>query len=851
MKAEDYDDASEGTNALLSYSIEKNAFDEKTGEQIFMIERESGIIRTLVCCLDREQTSNYRLEVVAMDGGGLRESRININFSIFENLTATATASIVVLDINDRPPRFTQNEWFVEIEETIGSSVSDQDILTVSVHDDDANNTFTYKVVNSSGFGADKFTIMPNTDGTGSLRVIKPLDFEDPNQSGGFKFQIQVTDYNNSRTGDKNHTAKAWVVIKLIDVNDNEPQFFQSNTQVQVFENTPAGRQLTSMRARDPDRKGKSKVYYMIERSSDQHRIFHIDRSGTVSLQRTLDREATPFHVIKILAVDDGLPAKTATASITIVVMDINDCAPELAEQSNSIILENLPPQKIADIAAIDKDDPAAQHGPPFHFILDPAAADKIHSSFRIENIPEGDNGNGVARIFSLRKFDRETQKVYHVPIIIKDSGKPSLTGTSTLTVVIGDINDNLMEPGTKEVMFYSYRGRAHQTKVGQVYVHDPDDWDLGDKKFMWVTHPHPNFILDEDNGMLTMRYATSDTSYSANFLVNDHRHAQFNVNSSVDVKVRIVSELALYNAGSVRFENITDEDFVRKWDHRTEQPLYSKLQKFGEIIARIFGVESKSVAIFSVQLKQKKPPLTDVFFSVYDSNYLQSTKINSFMLKYKAQIEHEMQLPIAIIGIDACLPENVSCDGSCTSEIKIFDTHYLIDANRTAYVGVNVQMVPQCVCSARNFSAKESCYPNPCHNGGQCKESKYNVHCQCPEGFNGPSCQMLERTFRGDGFAWFPPLKSCERSHLSVEFLTLELHGLILYNGPFELHDKSHHLVSDFIALELNAGRLKLLINFGSGTLELDVSTSEALNDGRWHTADIYWDREVRKVVK
>ena len=57
----------------------------------------------------------------------------------------------------------------------------------------------------------------------------------------------------------------------------------------------------------------------------------------------------------------------------------------------------------------------------------------------------------------SLRSFDREQQKEYLVPIVIKDSGNPSMTGTSTLTVVIGDSNDNKMQPGQKDIMVYNY----------------------------------------------------------------------------------------------------------------------------------------------------------------------------------------------------------------------------------------------------------------------------------------------------------------------------------------------------------------------------------------------------------
>ena len=72
MTAVDYDDPSEGTNAKLIYSIEKNVIEEETGSPIFEIESETGVIKTAVCCLDRERTPDYSIQVVAMDGGGLK-----------------------------------------------------------------------------------------------------------------------------------------------------------------------------------------------------------------------------------------------------------------------------------------------------------------------------------------------------------------------------------------------------------------------------------------------------------------------------------------------------------------------------------------------------------------------------------------------------------------------------------------------------------------------------------------------------------------------------------------------------------------------------------------------------------
>lgn len=76
---------------------------------------------------------------------------------------------------------------------------------------------------------------------------------------------------------------------------------------------------------------------------------------------------------------------------------------------------------------------------------------------FSVFSPTEGANGDGMAVISSLRSFDREQQKEYLIPIVIKDSGNPAMTGTSTLTVIIRDVNDNKMQPGSKEIFAYNY----------------------------------------------------------------------------------------------------------------------------------------------------------------------------------------------------------------------------------------------------------------------------------------------------------------------------------------------------------------------------------------------------------
>lgn len=74
-------------------------------------------------------------------------------------------------------------------------------------------------------------------------------------------------------------------------------------------------------------------------------------------------------------------------------------------------------------------------------------------------HIGGGQNEYGAGIVTSLRVFDREEHKEYYMPIIMKDSGSPSVTGTNTLTIIIGDVNDNKHYPGHKNIFVYNYKG--------------------------------------------------------------------------------------------------------------------------------------------------------------------------------------------------------------------------------------------------------------------------------------------------------------------------------------------------------------------------------------------------------
>lgn len=87
-----------------------------------------------------------------------------------------------------------------------------------------------------------------------------------------------------------------------------------------------------------------------------------------------------------MLAIDDGVPPKTATATLTVIVQDINDNAPTFLKDYHPVLPEHVPPRKVVEILATDDDDRSKSNGPPFTFRMDPNADDIIRASFKVEH---------------------------------------------------------------------------------------------------------------------------------------------------------------------------------------------------------------------------------------------------------------------------------------------------------------------------------------------------------------------------------------------------------------------------------------------------------------------------------
>lgn len=633
------------------------------------------------------------------------------------------------------------------------------------------------------------------------------------------------------------------------------------------------------MEAYDPDvqdRNADQRIAYFIVKDTQQD-LIGIDKTGCMKLKKPLDRDPpngysmwtvgvsnqicrapTSYEIILPLTFnrcpqvvvmardEDGSPtALRESVVVNITLLDINDNAPFLDMPHPVIWGENKPPGRITELKARDYD--SDENGPPFEFRIDDSADDEIRSKFEIHK----------SSLYARVEFDREQRKSYDIPIAITDSGKPPMTGTSTLTVIIGDENDNRMQEGSSSIFVYNYKGEAPDTDIGRVYVNDPDDWDLPDKSFEWVSF-NDGFRLDPNTGMITLLSGTSNDTFVLKFIVTEKGHFgdSHQVYAYVNVTVKELPQEAVEKSGSVRFYGINAEQFVEP-----DESGVSRKEIFREKVASMLNASVDNVDVFTVlhSPHYNNRSLLDVRFSVHGSPYYAPEKLNTILAQHSKEIEREMRADILLVNIDECLFEKLHCNNSCRSYLNASTIPYSVYTNTSSFVGVRAVVDPQCTCHVAE--------PIVCLNGG----TPLAQRCECPPGLEGRRCELLSIGFHGDGWAIMPPPgQACEESHLGKGVDNIVVHlsrapfyfsftqitvagleitphvdnSLVFYFGPMTYNPKLG--VQDFMALELQQGYAMLYIDYGTGTARL-YQRQIKLTDGKSHRIDILWTKTVR----
>ncbi|XP_055058040.2 cadherin-18 [Misgurnus anguillicaudatus] len=429
VTATDADDPTYGNSAKIVYSILQ-------GHPFFTVDPKSGVIRTALTNMDRESREMYLVIIQAKDMAGS-----------VGGLSGSTTVNITLTDVNDNPPRFPQKNYQLYVPESaqVGKAVG-----KIKANDEDigVNAEMTYKITNEEG--AAMFSISTDSDKKeGVISLRKPLDYE---KKKAYTLNIEGVNTNLDPRFSYLGPFKDTTTLKLIigDV-DEAPVFTMDYYIMDVYENAPAGTDVGTVTAQDPD-STRSKVKYLIDQNTDGDTLFSIDASsGLIKTTRSLDREEAAWHNVTVMASEIDNPNLVSFVPVTVQVLDINDNAPYIATDSALIVCEGFKAgQVIQTIRATDRDNFANGQ---FSFALPEDLP--VNPNFTLK-----DNEDSSASVLARRQgFSQAEQELYQLPVVVWDGGEPLLSSTSTLTLRVCPCQRGARTPVCRAQAFLSSAG--------------------------------------------------------------------------------------------------------------------------------------------------------------------------------------------------------------------------------------------------------------------------------------------------------------------------------------------------------------------------------------------------------
>lgn len=803
MQVRAFDMDGTSANNIITFELADN-------RDYFAIDPHTGNI-TALTTFDREERDFYNVKVSAKDNSPsslFDNQEPNVGYQVFR---------ISIGDKNDHKPHFQQTMYLAD--KLLEDANTNYEVIEVKAEDEDNASQILYSI--ESGNVGDAFKIGLKT---GKITVNQRLDYE------------TITEYElRVRAFDGIYDDHATVIVKIEDVNDNPPVFKEEYSKTILEGPILSNDCILHIEAYDPDIKDRTAdqhIVYSIHKE-DHRKLLSIDNYGCLRLIQPLDRDPPNGHknwqVLVSASDQDGVGTSLNSVKPVIITLeDINDNAPFLINKKPEIWQENHNPGRVVKLVANDYDEP--QNGPPFTFGIDSEASADIKTKFSIAD----------DYLFANVEFDREQQKEYFIPIRVSDSGIPKQSKVSILHLIIGDVNDNAMSEGTSRIFMYNYKGEAPQTDIGRVYVNDLDDWDLDDKDFKWesgIVHKH--FQLNPSTGMITMEQGTPEGEYNLNFTVTERSAMipEHSVIATVTVVVRELPEEAVDKSGSIRFYNITKEEFISVDRDPQADDAYSLKDRLQYSLARLFNTSFANVDVFTVLENENRT--LDVRYSAHGSPYYAPEKLNGMVAQNQQRLENELDLQMLMVNIDECLIERLKCESTCINELHKSSVPYMIYSNTTSFVGVNAFVQAQCTCDVPPVQL-------PCLNGGTRRYGESDA-CDCVDGFTGPHCELVSVGFYGNGYAFYEPIASCDTTRISMEIAPQHEQGLIMYLGPLNYNPLLP--ISDFLALELDKGYPVLSVDYGSGTLRIRHEHIQ-LQPGRSYQLDIILQRATIEMT-
>lgn len=405
-------------NPVCAYIFEDDSTCDHLTSHPFHLDMETGNL-IIEGNIDREEYAKYDVNINAVDSCSSRDS---------------ATVEVTILNINDNAPELTIEHGAPEVIENADLS----NIYFLNLRDRDYGNTRPqYSITlhdNSSGTPMDTDLFRLARDNTSFpppgqdalvVSLTRSLDREEASQ---YQLVINATDW-----GSPNISFLLRLTITVLDVNDNAPIFESESIPVNYTfdENQPVNEPLITVLARDRDSGGNGNVTYLLPPANTSfpfQDLFTVNQMGQLIVSRELDREQQDFLSILVEARDNptnGDP-KSDFLILNIRLRDVNDNTPTILTPPDAITISEAQPTgtEVFTVTAFDNDTE------PF-------------SSLTFSLTVSGGNPFSIntmnGSVFLITSLDHDTVPSYSLTVSASDGTR---TGTRTVTVMVGDVND-------------------------------------------------------------------------------------------------------------------------------------------------------------------------------------------------------------------------------------------------------------------------------------------------------------------------------------------------------------------------------------------------------------------------
>uniref|UniRef100_A0A4W5QF95 Cadherin 2, type 1, N-cadherin (neuronal) n=1 Tax=Hucho hucho TaxID=62062 RepID=A0A4W5QF95_9TELE len=387
--------------------------------------------------------------------------------------------------------------------------------------DRDKNSLLRYSV---TGPGADQsptgiFIINPIS---GQLSVTKPLDRE---HISNFHLRAHAVDLNGNQIENPID-----IVINVIDMNDNRPEFTHTIYNGSVPEGSKPGSfvmTVTSLDKDDPKTANGMLRYKILSQNpeSPSSNMFTINNKtgGIITVAAGLDREKVPQYTLIIQATDmEGNPtyglSNTATAIIRIT--DVNDNPPEFtADKFFGEVQENRVNVIVANLTVTDKDQP---HSAAWSAVYRITAGDPT-GRFSIPT----DLTTNEGLVTVVKPIDYEVSRSFVLTVLAEN--EVSLArgihlprqSTATVSVRITDVNESPeFYPNPKVIKLEE--GLPGGSLLTTFTAQDPDRYMQQNIRYTKVFDPANWLKIDPVNGRIsTIAVLDRESPYVKNNLYN------------------------------------------------------------------------------------------------------------------------------------------------------------------------------------------------------------------------------------------------------------------------------------------------------------------------------------------